>query len=50
MGPDNSQTGPAMRGDLNILDSHLEFLQGNDSIAEIYKVVSQNIIDTYYQE
>lgn len=50
MGPDNSQTGPAMRGDLNILDSHLEFLQGNDSIAEIYKVVSQNIIDTYYHE
>jgi predicted short-subunit dehydrogenase-like oxidoreductase (DUF2520 family) len=50
MGPDNSQTGPAMRGDLNILDSHLEFLQGNDSLAEIYKVVSQHIIDTYYQE
>ncbi len=50
MGPDIAQTGPAKRGDLNILDSHLEFLQGDDSVAEIYKVVSQHIIDTYYQE
>jgi predicted short-subunit dehydrogenase-like oxidoreductase (DUF2520 family) len=50
LGPDNAQTGPAKRGDLNILDSHLQFLQGDDSVAEIYKVVSQHIIDTYYQE
>ncbi len=49
IGPDNAQTGPAKRGDLNILDSHLEFLQGDDSVAEIYKVVSQHIIDTYYE-
>jgi predicted short-subunit dehydrogenase-like oxidoreductase (DUF2520 family) len=50
LGPDIAQTGPAKRGDLNILDSHLEFLQGDDSVSEIYKVVSQHIIDTYYQE
>lgn len=50
LGPDIAQTGPAKRGDLNILDSHLEFLQGDDSVAEIYKVISQHIIDTYYQE
>jgi len=50
LGPDLAQTGPAKRGDLNILDSHLEFLQGDDSVAEIYKVISQHIIDTYYQE
>jgi predicted short-subunit dehydrogenase-like oxidoreductase (DUF2520 family) len=50
MGPGEAQTGPAKRGDLNILDSHLEFLQGDESVAEIYKVVSQHIIDTYYQE
>jgi predicted short-subunit dehydrogenase-like oxidoreductase (DUF2520 family) len=49
IGPENAQTGPAKRGDLNILDNHLEFLQGQESIAEIYKVVSQHIIDTYYQ-
>jgi len=50
IGPDHAQTGPAKRGDLNILDAHLEFLQSDESIAEIYKVVSQHIIDTYYQE
>ena len=49
LGPENAQTGPAKRADLNILDSHLEFLQGQDSIAEIYKVVSQHIIDTHYE-
>jgi len=50
LGPVQAQTGPAMRGDLNILDSHLEFLNDNSSLAEIYKVISQHIIDTYYQE
>jgi predicted short-subunit dehydrogenase-like oxidoreductase (DUF2520 family) len=47
IGAEKSQTGPARRGDLEILDSHLEFLQGNDPVAEIYKVVSQHIVDTY---
>jgi len=49
IGPELAQTGPAKRGDLNILDTHLEFLQGQDSIAEIYKVISQHIIDTHYE-
>jgi len=49
LGPDNAQTGPAKRGDLDILDSHLEFLSQQESIAEIYKVVSQHIVDTHYQ-
>jgi predicted short-subunit dehydrogenase-like oxidoreductase (DUF2520 family) len=49
IGPDNAQTGPARRGDLDILESHLEFLQEQESIAEIYKIVSQHIIDTYYE-
>jgi len=50
IGPDNAQTGPAKRGDLTILEAHLEFLQENESVAEIYKVVSQHIIDKYNQE
>jgi predicted short-subunit dehydrogenase-like oxidoreductase (DUF2520 family) len=49
LGPEEAQTGPAKRGDLDILDNHLEFLKGQDSIAEIYKVISQHIIDTHYQ-
>lgn len=49
LGPDNAQTGPAKRGDLDILDSHLEFLNQQESIAEMYKVISQHIVDTHYQ-
>jgi predicted short-subunit dehydrogenase-like oxidoreductase (DUF2520 family) len=47
MGPENSQTGPARRGDLEVLDSHLEFLRENKPVAEIYKLISQHIIDKY---
>jgi predicted short-subunit dehydrogenase-like oxidoreductase (DUF2520 family) len=47
IGPENAQTGPARRGDLEILDKHLEFLQDNPSAAELYKVISQHIIDRY---
>jgi len=49
MGPEDAQTGPAKRGDLDILDNHLDFLKGQEAIAEIYKVISQHIIDTHYQ-
>lgn len=47
--PDKAQTGPARRGDLEILDSHTEFLeeQGDEQITEIYKLISQHIIDRY---
>ncbi len=47
LGPEQAQTGPAMRADLEVLDRHLEFLQGDEKIAEIYRVLSQHIIDTY---
>ncbi|GGZ21582.1 hypothetical protein GCM10007049_12870 [Echinicola pacifica] len=40
-----SQTGPAVRGDLNVLDMHYQFLNYNDQIAELYKLISQDIID-----
>lgn len=47
IGPENAQTGPARRGDLEILDKHLEFLQDNPPAAELYKIISQSIIDRY---
>jgi predicted short-subunit dehydrogenase-like oxidoreductase (DUF2520 family) len=50
LGPRQAQTGPARRGDLEILDRHMEFLENDESIAEIYKVVSQHIVDTYESE
>ncbi|HCR53525.1 MAG TPA: DUF2520 domain-containing protein [Cytophagales bacterium] len=50
IGPEKSQTGPAKRGDFEILDKHLEFLQNDDSLASIYKLISQHIIDRYENE
>lgn len=47
LGPEAAQTGPARRGDLQILDKHLEFLESDEAIGEIYRVISQHIIDRY---
>jgi len=45
IGPENAQTGPAKRGDMEILDTHLEFLKDDPDVAEIYRIISQHIID-----
>lgn len=45
--PDNAQTGPAKRGDMEILDRHMEFLQHDGALAEIYRIISQHIINKY---
>jgi predicted short-subunit dehydrogenase-like oxidoreductase (DUF2520 family) len=45
LGPENAQTGPAKRGDLEILDKHLEFLQTDPHTAEIYTIISQHILN-----
>jgi predicted short-subunit dehydrogenase-like oxidoreductase (DUF2520 family) len=50
LGPENSQTGPAKRGDLEILDKHMEFLSHDTVVAELYKLLSQHIIDSYQVE
>lgn len=50
IGPENAQTGPAARGDLEVLDQHLELLHEEESIAEIYKVISQDILNRYSSE
>ena len=47
MGPEAAQTGPARRGDLEILDKHLAFLKNDEAVAEIYRVISQHIVDRY---
>lgn len=49
IGPEKSQTGPAVRGDFEILEGHMEFLKENLEWAEIYKIVSQHIIDSSEQ-
>ena len=50
IGPRYSQTGPAKRGDLEILDNHIQFLNEDERVTEIYRVISQHIIDTYYTD
>lgn len=47
IGPENAQTGPARRGDLQTLDRHVEFLQEDEPLLEVYKVISQDIVDRY---
>ncbi len=46
VGPEFAQTGPAVRGDLEILDQHLEFLRKEKVARKIYEILSQDIIDT----
>ena len=45
--PEEAQTGPAARGDIEILDKHIQFLKTDPKLAEIYKVISQHILDRY---
>jgi predicted short-subunit dehydrogenase-like oxidoreductase (DUF2520 family) len=46
LGAKNVQTGPAIREDYETLEDHHQFLSYNDSVAEIYRLISQDIIDS----
>jgi predicted short-subunit dehydrogenase-like oxidoreductase (DUF2520 family) len=50
IGPENAQTGPARRGDLATLDKHMDFLKGDETVSELYKIISQDIVDRYTQD
>lgn len=45
--PHSVQTGPAMRGDLETLDKHMEMLESDENVKEIYQLISQNILDNH---
>lgn len=47
IGPENAQTGPARRGDLQTLDCHMELLKDDPEVAEIYRTISQHIVTSY---
>ena len=47
LGARKAQTGPAVRSDLSTLDLHHRFLNYNEQVAEIYRLISQDIIDSY---
>lgn len=46
-GPENSQTGPAVRHDQNTIEKHLELLSYSPELQKIYKEITQSIIEYY---
>lgn len=44
IGPKNTQTGPAARGDLKILDKHMAFLDGSE-YQELYRLITEKILN-----
>lgn len=42
-GPENSQTGPAARNDVNTLSVHLDLLSSSPELQQVYKVISDSI-------
>lgn len=48
--PVEVQTGPARRGDIQIIEKHLELLKENHEIAAIYKLLSEEILRRYHPE
>jgi predicted short-subunit dehydrogenase-like oxidoreductase (DUF2520 family) len=46
-GPENSQTGPAKRHDLNTIEKHLELLSFSTELQRIYNEMTLSIIDYY---
>lgn len=45
LGPINAQTGPAIRGDSEIIEKHLEILEESPEKEELYRLISQQILD-----
>ena len=43
--PDEAQTGPAKRKDMNIIDKHIKSIS-NTNIKNIYKLLSKSIIES----
>ena len=41
--PHDAQTGPAIRGDENVMDKHLAMLADDPEVKEIYRIISNSI-------
>jgi predicted short-subunit dehydrogenase-like oxidoreductase (DUF2520 family) len=46
IGAKKAQTGPAIREDFEVMEDHYRFLNYNEQVAEIYRLISQDIIDS----
>jgi predicted short-subunit dehydrogenase-like oxidoreductase (DUF2520 family) len=47
MSPKDAQTGPAKRGDQVIIDRHLEALQDDSRLLQIYQILTDSIKRVY---
>jgi predicted short-subunit dehydrogenase-like oxidoreductase (DUF2520 family) len=47
IGPENSQTGPAVRDDQNTIEKHLELLSFSPEFRRIYSEMTRSIIEYY---
>lgn len=45
--PYDAQTGPARREDIKTMDKHLEMLEGDQNLKEIYIALSESIVKSY---
>lgn len=44
MDPHEAQTGPARRNDTNVMDLHLQMLNGNPELQDVYRAMSRSIL------
>jgi len=45
--PNQVQTGPAKRNDVNTLQRHMQILQHHPDWKKLYEAISEDIINTY---
>jgi predicted short-subunit dehydrogenase-like oxidoreductase (DUF2520 family) len=50
LGPGNSQTGPAVRNDINTIEKHLDLLSFSPELQSLYKELTRSITDYYYRK
>lgn len=48
LAPHDAQTGPARRGDKQVIAQHTKLLETNKKVKEIYKLLSANILREYW--
>jgi predicted short-subunit dehydrogenase-like oxidoreductase (DUF2520 family) len=47
LGPENAQTGPAVRNDFNTIQKHMSYLSEEEGLTEIYNAITSDIIKTF---
>ena len=45
LSPSQAQTGPASRGDMAIVTQHLDMLEGDEEMRQIYEMMTKSIIN-----